>query len=216
MNICGMKKSFDLEDFPSRYPDKRLILHFGAVDQTCAVWCNKKFVCSHRGGYLPFSAELTPYLRQGVNTITVRVQDETDTSFQSRGKQTLRPGGMFYTPQSGIWQTVWMEWVPENYITELSITPLFDESSAIVEITMKEDSSCERKLKCTQMAEKCTPGKQRQAYFLFPSVIFVHGHRSHLSYTILQLQPEVTAYAVTSQCANFLPVRILREFPDSA
>lgn len=162
------EKSFDLEDFPSRYPDKRLILHFGAVDQTCAVWCNKKFVCSHRGGYLPFSAELTPYLRQGVNTITVRVQDETDTSFQSRGKQTLRPGGMFYTPQSGIWQTVWMEWVPENYITELSITSLFDESSAIVEITMKEDSSCEKKIEVYADGREVYSGQTKSGILSIP------------------------------------------------
>lgn len=107
----------------------RLLLHFGAVDQQCAVWCNKKYVCSHHGGYLPFTAEITSFLIEGNNTITVRVKDDTDTSCNSRGKQTLSPGGMFYTSQSGIWQTVWMEWVPDIYIESLRITPLFDESA---------------------------------------------------------------------------------------
>lgn len=144
------EKSFHISLLPgvnSKTPSgQRLILHFGAVDQTCSVWCNKKFIRSHQGGYLPFSADITQSLRSGENTITVRVQDETDTSYQSRGKQTLQPGGMFYTPQSGIWQTVWMEWVPENYISSIRITPQLDESSAVLEITIQGDPACEKNI----------------------------------------------------------------------
>ncbi|TCL59269.1 glycosyl hydrolase family 2 [Kineothrix alysoides] len=104
----------------------RLILHFGAVDQHAAVYLNGESVCEHHGGYLPFEADITPFLRQGDNSLLVRVQDFSDTSHHSRGKQTLKRGGMFYTAQSGIWQTVWMECVPEHHICKLKITPDYD------------------------------------------------------------------------------------------
>jgi hypothetical protein len=104
----------------------RLILHFGAVDQHAAVYINGDSVCEHHGGYLPFEADITPFLRQGDNSLLVRVQDFSDTSHHSRGKQTLKRGGMFYTAQSGIWQTVWMEYVPEHHIRKLKITPDYD------------------------------------------------------------------------------------------
>ncbi len=104
----------------------RLILHFGAVDQHAAVYINGESVCEHHGGYLPFEADITPFLRRGDNSLLVRVQDFSDTSHHSRGKQTLKRGGMFYTAQSGIWQTVWMECVPEHHIRKLKITPDYD------------------------------------------------------------------------------------------
>ncbi|WP_342756997.1 glycoside hydrolase family 2 protein [Kineothrix sedimenti] len=108
-------------------PDScRLILHFGAVDQHTAVYINGDTVCEHHGGYLPFEADITSFLRQGANSLLVRVQDFSDTSHHSRGKQTLKRGGMFYTAQSGIWQTAWMECVPEHYIHKLKITPDYD------------------------------------------------------------------------------------------
>lgn len=105
---------------------KRLILHFGAVDQTSVVYINGREVCSHHGGYLPFEADITPFIHNGDNSVIVRVRDASDTSYYSRGKQTLKRGGMFYTAQSGIWQTVWMEWVPQNYIHTMKITPDYD------------------------------------------------------------------------------------------
>lgn len=104
----------------------RLLLHFGAVDQEAFVYLNGKEVCSHMGGYLPFEADITSFLHEGDNTIVVRVRDKSDTSYHSRGKQTLKRGGMFYTAQSGIWQTVWMEWVPDHYIKGIKITPDYD------------------------------------------------------------------------------------------
>ena len=105
---------------------KRLLIHFGAVDQYATVYLNGKAVCSHSGGYLPFEADLTPFLREGANSLSLCVQDVSDTSYHSRGKQTLKRGGMFYTAQSGIWQTVWTEYVPENYIRKIYLTPDFD------------------------------------------------------------------------------------------
>lgn len=106
---------------------KRLLLHFGAVDQGCKVYVNRKFVGKHVGGYLPFTFDITDYLEDGQNELLVMVKDYSDTSYHARGKQRLLRGGMFYTAQSGIWQTVWMEWVCQNYVEELKITPQYDD-----------------------------------------------------------------------------------------
>lgn len=118
----------------SSLSSKRLILHFGAVDQAAWVYLNGRKVCSHLGGYLPFEADLSPFLREGCNSLSVRVRDDSDASYHSRGKQTLKRGGMFYTAQSGIWQTVWMEWVPENYIQKLYLTPDYDKGELHIQI----------------------------------------------------------------------------------
>lgn len=119
-----------------RHLGKRTILHFGAVDQRAEVLVNGRRVCSHEGGYLPFETDITDALLDGDegNTLIVRVCDETDTSYLSRGKQSSHPSGIWYTPQSGIWQTVWMETAPNAHIDSLKITPLYDEGA--VEITV--------------------------------------------------------------------------------
>lgn len=126
-------RTISLTEIPA---GKRLFLHFGAVDERCIVWWNGKLLGSHQNGYLAFSFDVTELIREGTNTLWVRVQDDTDSGGQCRGKQTLQPGGMFYTAQSGIWQTVWMEWVPEHYIEKLKITPLYDEDSVRMEIRL--------------------------------------------------------------------------------
>ncbi len=113
--------------FEEKPEGMRLILHFGAVDQSCKVFINEEEVARHLGGYLPFSVDITEDVRVGRNLLTVRVQDTSDTSYHSRGKQKLIRGGMFYTAQSGIWQTVWYEWVPNNYITGIKLTPLLEQ-----------------------------------------------------------------------------------------
>lgn len=122
---------------------QRLLLHFGAVDHSCSVWWNGKLLGSHQNGYLSFFFDVTDYLKKGSNKLWVRVQDDTDLSCHCRGKQTLQPHGMFYTAQSGIWQTVWMEWVPEKRIESLKITPLYDESAVRLEITLTEPEHLE-------------------------------------------------------------------------
>lgn len=96
-----------------------LLLHFGAVDYEATLYINDTLVITHRGGYLPFTADITPYLKETNNTLILKVKDGTDTTEQARGKQTLHRGGIFYTPQSGIWQTVWMEWVPACHVQSL-------------------------------------------------------------------------------------------------
>lgn len=127
---------FSSVEVPEVPEGKRLLLHFGAVDERCIIWWNGKLVGSHLGGYLPFSFDVTEQVHPGKNTVWVRVQDDTDAGTAGRGKQTLSPEGMFYTGQSGIWQTVWMEWVPENYIEKIKITPLFDGGEVAIEVTM--------------------------------------------------------------------------------
>ena len=103
----------------------RVILHFGAVDQICKVIVNGDFVGENVGGYLPFSFDITDYIKEGKNYIKVIVVDELDSEL-AYGKQRRDRGGMWYTPISGIWQTVWCESVPKNYIKGIKITPALD------------------------------------------------------------------------------------------
>ena len=111
------RRRFTLEKWHDRKAGRRLILHFGAVDQACVVYVNGQKAARHTGGYLPFEADITALVCSGENELIVAVKDLSDTSYHARGKQRLERGGMFYTAQSGIWQTVWLEEVPEIYIT---------------------------------------------------------------------------------------------------
>ncbi|MCD7716467.1 MAG: glycoside hydrolase family 2 [Lachnospiraceae bacterium] len=138
------QRSVDLPEVPD---GKRLILHFGAVDQSCTVWWNGHLAGRNECGYLPFSIDVTGETRQGRNMLRVRVRDDTEGSRRSRGKQSSVPGGMYYTAQSGIWQTVWMEWVPENYLKDLKITPCFDERKVLLELEMVQPADLEIRMR---------------------------------------------------------------------
>jgi len=107
-----------------------LLLHFGAVDQIARVYVNDMFVGEHVGGYLPFRFDITQHVTVGGNTMTVEVTDTLDLELPY-GKQCKKRGGMWYTPISGIWQPVWLEHVPENYIQRLKLTPSLD--SVVIE-----------------------------------------------------------------------------------
>ena len=113
------KRSFVL---PSGFNLGRILLHFGAVDNICTVFLNGHKVGEHLGGYLPFYIDITDYLTDGENSLYVRVLDDLSGLFPY-GKQKRNRGGMWYTPVSGIWQTVWIESVPEKYIEKLIVTP---------------------------------------------------------------------------------------------
>ena len=119
---------------------KRCLLHFGAVDERCRGYVNGKYVGSHRGGYLPFTWDITDYLKDGENHLHLVVADDSEKGKASKGKQKLHRGGMFYTAQSGIWQTVWMEWVPENYIESFHMTPDIDKRQLTLEIHTKQSA----------------------------------------------------------------------------
>ncbi len=120
----------------------RCLLHFGAVDQSCTVFFNGVQVFYHEGGYLPFTVDVTRQARVGDNLLQVVVRDPSDTSYHSRGKQKLSRGGMWYTAQSGIWQTVWMECVPEDYISALRLSCRYDEG----EVEIKALSSDRKRM----------------------------------------------------------------------
>ena len=132
------KRKITIDTLPD---NKRCILHFGAVDQFCEVYFNNKKVKEHMGGYLPFSIDLTEEIEKGENILILKVADDSDTSYHSRGKQKLDRGGMFYTAQSGIWQTVWMEWVPKIYIESIKITPLVLQSAVEVNILINNSNT---------------------------------------------------------------------------
>jgi hypothetical protein len=121
---------------PGELPTHRVLLHFGAVDYECQVWVNGVLVGEHRGGYLPFTFDISPALREGENELIVSVWDPTDTGMQQRGKQVLKPKGIWYTAISGIWQTVWLEVVPGISIESLKVTPNLGESSLGVEVRL--------------------------------------------------------------------------------
>ena len=112
----------------------RVLLHFGAVDQRAVVWVNGVEAGSHVGGYTPFEMDITDVLDGDREAeILVCVRDETEASPLARGKQTTKRGGIWYTPQSGIWQPVWAEAVPENHIRGLRITPDYDNACVLIE-----------------------------------------------------------------------------------
>ena len=114
---------------PATFKNKRTLLHFGAVDWQCDVFVNGKKVGDHKGGYDPFSIDITSALtKSGNQQIAVRVWDPSDEGPQPRGKQVKNPNGIWYTPVTGIWQTVWLEAVPQSYISNIKQTPDIDKS----------------------------------------------------------------------------------------
>ena len=121
--------SFSTEELSQKEETMRCILHFDAVDQEATVFLGTKQLGTHSGGYLPFSLDITEYVNEDPVSLYVKVRDLTDTGYATRGKQTLNRGGMFYTAQSGIWQSVWYEWVPENYVINYKITPEYNKAS---------------------------------------------------------------------------------------
>ena len=118
---------------PESFAKERVLLHFGAVDQVAEVFVNGVCVGTHEGGYLPFSFDVTEVVsRTGVNRLEVKVTDELSKAYPY-GKQSQTPGGMWYTQVSGIWQTVWLENVPMQYIGEVRLTP--DLEGVLVELS---------------------------------------------------------------------------------
>jgi beta-galactosidase/beta-glucuronidase len=145
---------------PDEWKSKNLLLHFGAADWKAEVWINEKKAGEHTGGYYPFTFEISKFLINGENELVVSIWDPTDTYGQERGKQSLKPRGIFYTPSSGIWQTVWIEPVPQNYIKSYRLTPNIDNSEISINIiTGGEDESLEFEAEVYEDNEKVICGK---------------------------------------------------------
>ena len=134
------KKTFRLED---NFNKGRVFLNFTAVDQIAKVWVNNKYLGQHVGGFLPFSFEITKLIKEE-NVIIVQVTDLTDTSYHARGKQRIKRGGIWYTPQSGIYLPVWIESTPKEFVKSLKITPEVDNS--LVKIKVNSDVNTEVKI----------------------------------------------------------------------
>ena len=120
-------------EISSSWTNGKVILHFGAVDWQARVFVNSNYIGSHKGGYTPFSFDISKYvLFDESNTLEVHVFDPTNKGRQERGKQVLKPWAVFYTAVSGIWQTVWLEYVPEVHVESITITPKVDSNSVII------------------------------------------------------------------------------------
>ena len=137
------RRNFNLPGWERERGQNRILLHFGAVDQSCEVRINGHKVKRHTGGYLPFEVDISRYAQESANELIVAVKDLSDTSYHSKGKQKLNAGGMFYTAQSGIWQTIWLEKVPETYIKEIKTVP--DIEKKIIRIKVSSSYSTDKK-----------------------------------------------------------------------
>lgn len=127
---------------PDSFTKKRILLHFGAVDQMAEVWLNDVLIGNHEGGYLSFTFDVTDIIkRKAENHLAVKVTDILDKDYPY-GKQCKKRGGMWYTPTSGIWQNVWLENVPESYIESVKLTP--DLEGVYIDIKMYESSHPEK------------------------------------------------------------------------
>ncbi|MFC0471788.1 glycoside hydrolase family 2 protein [Halalkalibacter kiskunsagensis] len=134
-DLVWYKKSFTI---PNNWQDKRLLLHFGAVDYRASVWVNEQFVAFHEGGHVPFHVEITGNVQTGDNEVVVRVEDASKDLDQPRGKQYWKEQseGIFYTRTTGIWQTVWVEAVSQTYLEKVKLTPDIDKDEIKIDYTI--------------------------------------------------------------------------------
>ena len=129
-------------DIPKEWEGKEIILHFGAVDYHATVYINGKKVCEHKGGYTPFSANITAFLKEGGNYVTVCAEDDTRSGNQPCGKQSdqLNSYGCFYTRTTGIWQTVWMEAVNKAYIKNVKYTTDIHTGTVFLQVSVTNEA----------------------------------------------------------------------------
>ncbi len=134
-NKLWYKRTFTL---PSAFKNKKVLLNFGAVDWRCSVWVNGKSAGTHEGGYDPFSFDISTLLKKsGTQEILISVWDPSDEGPQPRGKQVKSPNSIWYTPVTGIWQTVWLEAVPSTSIQSFRIVPHIDDHTVTIANTIK-------------------------------------------------------------------------------
>ena len=158
MRAVWYKRAFAL---PAEAAGKRVFLRFGAVDYACEVWINGMSVGTHRGGYASFGMDITAALRSGENVVTVCAEDDTRDPMQPTGKQSpkFESFGCFYTRTTGIWQTVWLEWMNDSYLDQVFLTP--DAANARLHIRAKvaRGTGCALRAE-TSFAGKPTGGAQ--------------------------------------------------------
>ncbi len=147
--LSGVNRQLQKDEFlhyvrkftlPNGFNKGRVFINFGAVDQVAKVYVNSVEVGKNEGGYLPFSFEITSQLVDGENELYVLVTDNADSDVYGRGKQTYNRGGIWYTATSGIWQSVWLESTPVEYLKRVKITPNVKDSSVKFELEKVGDS----------------------------------------------------------------------------
>jgi len=132
------KRSFTI---PASWKGKNIMLNFGAVDWLAEVFVNDILIGSHKGGYTPFSFDVTPFLTgNSAQKLVVRVWDPTNRGFQPRGKQVVEPNSIWYTAVTGIWQTVWLEPVPANHVSAIRSIPSVDTGTVEVTVSTSDNS----------------------------------------------------------------------------
>ena len=176
---------------PSDFVRDRVILHFGAVDQIATLYINGKELCRNEGGYLPFSCDITEALIQGENELLLVAEDELSKVYPY-GKQTDKRGGMWYTPVSGIWQTVWLESLPENPIRKIKITA--DMAGATVEVD-------------TDAAEKTLTLKSGESYTFTENKIRIEPSDIHLWTPDSPYLYEFTLSTATDEIESYFALR---------
>ncbi|TLV02660.1 glycoside hydrolase family 2 protein [Dyadobacter luticola] len=138
-----------LVDFSPKLKDQKVLLHFGAVDWKCDVFVNGKPAGTHQGGYDPFTFDITDLLiKEKQQEIVVKVWDPSSDGPQPRGKQIKNPHGIWYTPVTGIWQTVWLETVPTSYIASILPTADIDKQNVTVKVDL-ENAGADDKIRVT-------------------------------------------------------------------
>ena len=133
-DVLCYRLKFDVEQ---SFLKAHTFLHFDAVDCVCTVTLNDCELGTHVGGYTAFTFDVSSAIKVGTNVLEVVVTDPSDTSYHSRGKQRINHGGIWYTPQSGIWQSVWMESVPATYLKDMTILPDIDRDKLIVKLDIE-------------------------------------------------------------------------------
>ncbi|HVI44924.1 MAG TPA: glycoside hydrolase family 2 TIM barrel-domain containing protein [Chitinophaga sp.] len=146
---------------PTLAPGERLLLHFGAVDWQATIFLNGKEVGQHTGGYQHFTFDITDFLKPGANELLVKVYDPTDDGPNPHGKQVLNPADIYYTPSSGIWQTVWTEKVPSSYISSIKATPDIDKG--ILHVNVNAEGSDAIAVEVTAKANGKVISTQKQS-----------------------------------------------------
>lgn len=131
LQVLWYKRNFTI---PTEWDGQRISLNFGAVDWKAEVWINDIKIGSHTGGYAPFSFDITPFLTKGEQEISVKVWDPTNEGPQPRGKQVREPEGIYYTPVTGIWQTVWLEPMNPKSFKKINFTPNIDNNTVKLEV----------------------------------------------------------------------------------
>lgn len=158
-------------EVPEAWNGKRIILHFGAVDYEATVWVNDTQVADHRGGYSPFSCEISGVVAAGKNTVTLRARDDTRSGLQPRGKQcsSYESRGVHYTRTTGIWQTVWLEAVGTTYVASHKVFPDPDRGAVALQLSLRGDPSGLR-VRATATLEGKPVGRTESAAAQFVSL----------------------------------------------